>query len=72
MFSFVPNLQTQEDLIICMSKPFRYKDSHRVFWKYDVTLMSTQIGKEEVLPGAKFANLRGFDHLYVKTLSLQR
>ena len=31
-----------------MPKPFPYKDSHRVPWKYDVALISTQIGKEEV------------------------
>jgi len=31
-----------------MLKPFPYKDSHRAPWKYDLTLISTQIGKEEV------------------------
>ena len=31
-----------------MLKPFPYKDSHRVPWKYDVTLISTRTGKEEV------------------------
>ena len=31
-----------------MPKPFPYKDSHHVSWKYDVTLISTQTGKEEV------------------------
>ena len=31
-----------------MPKLFPYEDSHRVPWKYDVTLISTQIGKEEV------------------------
>ena len=41
MFSLAPNLQTQEGLVIRMSKPFPYKDSHRVPWKYDVTLIST-------------------------------
>ena len=48
MFSLVPNLQTQEGVVICMPKPFPYKDSHRVPWKYDVTLISTRAGKEEV------------------------
>jgi len=43
-----PNLQTQEGLVIHMLKPFFYKESHRVLWKYDVTLISTQTGKEEV------------------------
>ena len=31
-----------------MPKPFPYKDSHRVPWKYNVTLISSRIGKEEV------------------------
>jgi len=31
-----------------MSKPFPYQDSHRVPWKYDVTLISTQTRKEGV------------------------
>ena len=31
-----------------MSKPFPYKDSHCVPQRYDVTLISTRIGKEEV------------------------
>ncbi|KAL0004876.1 hypothetical protein SO802_012437 [Lithocarpus litseifolius] len=31
-----------------MPKPFPYKDSHRVLWKYDVTLISIQTGREEV------------------------
>ena len=31
-----------------MPKLFPYEDSHRVPWKYDVTLISTQIGKEEL------------------------
>ena len=31
-----------------MPKPFLYKDSHRVRWKYDVTLISNRTGKEEV------------------------
>ena len=35
-------------MIICMSNPFPYKDSHRVPWKYNVTLNSTRTGKEEV------------------------
>ena len=48
MFSIVPNLQTQEGVIIRMPKPFPYEDSHRVPWKYDVSLISTSIGKEEV------------------------
>ena len=36
-----PNLQTQEGMVIHMLKPFFYKESHRVLWKYDVTLIST-------------------------------
>ena len=31
-----------------MSKPFPYQDSHHVPWKYDVILISTRTGKEEV------------------------
>ena len=31
-----------------MPKPFPYKDSHHVLWKYVVTLISTWTGKEEV------------------------
>jgi len=31
-----------------MPKPFPYEDSHCVPWKYDVSLISTRIGKEEV------------------------
>ena len=31
-----------------MLKPFPYQDSHRVPWKYDVTLISTQIREEKV------------------------
>ncbi|KAK9984498.1 hypothetical protein SO802_034023 [Lithocarpus litseifolius] len=31
-----------------MPKPFPYKDSHRVLWKYDVSLISTQTGKKKV------------------------
>ena len=31
-----------------MPKPFPYKDSHHVPWKYDVTLISTRTGKEEI------------------------
>ena len=41
IFFIVPNLQTQEGVIICMPKPFPYKDSYRVSWKYDVSLIST-------------------------------
>ena len=48
MFSLVPNLQTQEGVVICMLKPFLYQDSHRVPWKYDITLISTRTRKEEV------------------------
>ena len=48
MFSIAPNLQTQEGVIIHMPKPFLYKDSHRVPWKYNVSLISTQTRKEEV------------------------
>ena len=47
-FFIVPNLQTQEGVIIRMLKSFPYEDSHRVPWKYDVSLISTRIGKEEV------------------------
>ena len=31
-----------------MLKPFPYQDSHRVPWKYNVTLISTRTGKEEI------------------------
>ena len=31
-----------------MPKPFPYEDSHHVPWKYDVSLISTRTGKEEV------------------------
>ena len=31
-----------------MPKPFPYKDSHHVPWKYDVILISTRTGMEEV------------------------
>ena len=48
MFSIAPNLQTQEGVIIRMSKLFPYEDSHHVPWKYDVSLISTRIRKEEV------------------------
>ena len=48
MFSIAPNLQTQEGIIIRLPKLFPYKDSHHVPWKYDVFLISTRIGKEEV------------------------
>ena len=48
MFSLAPNLQTQEGVIIRMPKPFPYKDSHRVLWKYDVALISTRTRKEKV------------------------
>ena len=41
MFSLAPNLQTQEGMVIRMPKLFRYKDNHRVPWKYNVTLIST-------------------------------
>ena len=47
-FSIAPNLQTQEGVIICMPKPFPYEDNHRVTWKHDVSLISTQTRKEEV------------------------
>ena len=30
-----------------MPKPFPYKDSHRVPWKYNVTLISTRTGEKE-------------------------
>ena len=48
MFSITPNLQTQEGVIIRMLKPFLYEDSHRVPWKYDVSLISTRTRKEKV------------------------
>ena len=48
MFSIAPNLQTQEGVIIRMSKPFPYEDNHRVPWKYNVSLISTWTKKEEV------------------------
>ena len=48
MFSIAPNLQTQEVVIIRMLKSFPYEDSHHVPWKYDVSLISTRIEKEEV------------------------
>ena len=47
-FSIAPNLQTQEGVIIHMPKPFLYEDSHRVPWKYNVSLIFNRIGKEEV------------------------
>ena len=47
MFSLAPNRQTQEGVVIRMPKTFLYKGSHCVPWKYDVTLISTRIGKEE-------------------------
>ncbi|KAK9988578.1 hypothetical protein SO802_028817 [Lithocarpus litseifolius] len=37
----------KEGVIIRIPKPFPYEDSYRVPWKYDVSLISTQIGKEE-------------------------
>ena len=46
-FSIMPNLQTQAGVIILMPKPFPYKDSHRIPWKYDVSLISTRTKKEE-------------------------
>ena len=48
MFSITPNLQTQEGVIIRMPKPFPYVDSHRVPWKYVMSLISTRTGKKEV------------------------
>ena len=41
LFFIVPNLQTQEGVIIHMPKPFPYGDSHCVTWKYNVSLIST-------------------------------
>ena len=40
-FFIAPNLQTQEGVIICISKSFPYEDSHHIPWKYDVSLIST-------------------------------
>ncbi|KAK9986699.1 hypothetical protein SO802_031650 [Lithocarpus litseifolius] len=48
MFSLAPNLWTQEGMVIRMPKPFPYKDSRCDLWKYDVTLISTRTGKEDV------------------------
>ena len=48
MFSLAPNLQTQEGVVIRMPKPFPYQDSHHGPWKYNVILIFTRIGKEEV------------------------
>ena len=48
MFSIAPNFQTQEGVIIHMLMPFPYEDNHHVPWKYNVSLISTQTGKEEV------------------------
>ena len=48
MFSLAPNLQTQEGVVFRMPKPFPYQDSHRVPWKYNVTLISTRTRKEDV------------------------
>ena len=59
MFSLTPNLQTQEGLVIRMPKPFPCKDSHRVPWKYDATLISTRTGKEKVYFNV-FSGLSGF------------
>ena len=41
MFSLVPNLQTQEGMVIRMPKPFPFQDSYCVPWKYNVTLIFT-------------------------------
>ena len=59
MFSLAPNLQTQEGEVICLPKPFPYKDSHRIPWKYDVTLISSRNRKEE----ACFNIFSGLDRL---------
>ena len=48
MFSLAPHLQSQKGVIIHMPKPFPYKDSHHVPWKYNVALISTRTGNEEV------------------------
>ena len=40
-FFIAPNLQTQKGVIIRISKPFFYEDSHRIPWKYDVSLIAT-------------------------------
>ena len=34
-------------MVIHISKPLPFQDSHHVPWKYDVTLISTQTRKEE-------------------------
>ena len=47
-FFITLNLQTQEDVIIRVLKLFPYEHSHRVPWKYDVSLISTQTKKEEI------------------------
>ena len=48
MFSILPDLQTQEGVIIRMPKSFPYEDSRHVPWKYDVSLISTRTRKVEV------------------------
>ena len=48
IFSLVPNLQTQEGMVIHLLKPFPYKDSHRVPWKYNVTFITIKARKKEV------------------------
>jgi len=45
MFFMAPNLQIQEGVVIRMPKPFPYKESHRVLWKYNVTLILTRTRK---------------------------
>ena len=48
IFSLVPNLQTQEGMVIHLLEPFPYKDSHCVPWKYNMTLITIKARKEEV------------------------
>ena len=47
-FFITLNLQTQEGVIIRVLKLFPYEHSHRVPWKYDVSLISTRTEKEEI------------------------
>ena len=48
-------------------KPFPYEDSHCVPWKYDVSLISTRTGKEEV-----YSNISSGLSRLTKSSSLSR
>ena len=41
-----------------MPKLFPYEDSHHVLWKYDVSLISTRTGKEEICSNISSALFR--------------